>query len=1008
MTFLFFLHILSKFRSKHLLIVLMLFSYNGFSQVFSVEKPCLFQCSNDTTAKTIFRDITPNVTKWRWDFGDGTPTVTTFQTRIGHLYTSPGNKNVSLVRTIGGVDQSVETQVVEIVQVNPNIFLGNNFSQVDTVICKGLSLTLDPFAQTSPPADMSRIKFLWSPNGEKTASIVAKKSGCYSVEVIDQPSGCIAQTRLDVKICIEQAENSDNDNYWYFGNNAGIKFGQPRQSTDTTKAEISNDGKINTIEGVSSITNGAGKMLFYTDGKRVYDSENNEVPFVGFPAGTTLGGSATSTQSAIIIPEPSCRTCDPVKYDIITTTDVNGSKQLSYSILDIRENNGKGAITKVNVPMTDFIKTNENIISVANPSDSSYWVISHDFGTNAFRTFKITKNGVSLPTVTSVGPIIDSDKKAQGYLKISPDGKTLAMAVDDPTGNYVELFNFNDATGAVTSPIRVNLKTTTPPSVYGVEFSPDSKQLYVTLNADRANNPSTYSKILKYNISTKVQPTINNSRILIDSASVDFGAIQLAPDFKLYVAIKNSSFLAVINRPNKIQKDSVWYKFNGLNLQGGISQLGLPTQAKVYEKEESGLGTEFIGDTAVCQKEKGKFQIQDLCTDKKPNKIVKYSIYKQIPSNPNALGTFITSEIKDKNINPSANINETEFTFPDAGVFNITATITNECKTDTTLENPVQILVKPLPNIIITGPTKICEGTQPFSYTATPGSGIFEGSLNINIAGVYTPTNILGLDTIAYKVTQRGCYGQKRLDINTLPLPNVSLGLDKEICKNNIDFIGFDPEPNVTYKWNSGENVSKIFPKQTKEYILTAKLDICEKKDTINVLTKEIPQIPLPDESIICVIDGKPIKLNAGGFSPEFVYTWSTMEFTPEISVITPGIYKVIKTSFITNCSNQKQTVVIDRCEPIVLAPNVFTPNGDNKNDSFLVLTRHISDYKIKIFNRWGELVFSTNNPDEAWDGKINNQTITPDTYAWEVNYIPEYFPERGRLSKKGAVTLLK
>ena len=69
---------------------------------------------------------------------------------------------------------------------------------------------------------------------------------------------------------------------------------------------------------------------------------------------------------------------------------------------------------------------------------------------------------------------------------------------------------------------------------------------------------------------------------------------------------------------------------------------------------------------------------------------------------------------------------------------------------------------------------------------------------------------------------------------------------------------------------------------------------------------------------------------------------------------------------------------VID--EVLFYVPNSFTPNGDGQNDSFIpVLTAgydRSQGYEFNIFNRWGELVFSSVSPGEGWDGTFNNQMV--------------------------------
>lgn len=67
--------------------------------------------------------------------------------------------------------------------------------------------------------------------------------------------------------------------------------------------------------------------------------------------------------------------------------------------------------------------------------------------------------------------------------------------------------------------------------------------------------------------------------------------------------------------------------------------------------------------------------------------------------------------------------------------------------------------------------------------------------------------------------------------------------------------------------------------------------------------------------------------------------------------------------------------------------PSAFTPNGDGINDRFGVKALNLTQFNLKIFNRWGELIFETNDISELWDGTYNGQAITStDVFVYTVN----------------------
>ena len=70
--------------------------------------------------------------------------------------------------------------------------------------------------------------------------------------------------------------------------------------------------------------------------------------------------------------------------------------------------------------------------------------------------------------------------------------------------------------------------------------------------------------------------------------------------------------------------------------------------------------------------------------------------------------------------------------------------------------------------------------------------------------------------------------------------------------------------------------------------------------------------------------------------------------------------------------------------EASIYIPNAFTPNGDGRNDCFSVLnTANFKDYYFAIYNRWGQRVFEADNPDDCWDGNLNNQRVESSTYYY-------------------------
>ena len=404
---------------------------------------------------------------------------------------------------------------------------------------------------------------------------------------------------------------------WYFGENAGLKFG----GCGNPPTAIS--GQLNTKEGSTSISDKDGNLLFYTNGEEVYD-KNNDI----MSGGTGLYGNESSTQSAIIVPKPS----DPNIYYIFTVdTRVNRSdvsNGFNYSEVDMSLNGGLGAVTQINTPLLEF--SSEKITATFKNADgSSIWVITFasqngnidsDFWNNkdeynTFHAFKINENGVSVNSVrSSAGPVNIGDRR--GYLKISPNGKKLVCA---NTSDGTFLYDFNQQTGQISNRIRLNLNDNTSGwsdtnQGYGVEFSSNSKLLYVT-SYNGAFGSQT-SKALLYQFETE---NPNSNPVILDRQNNLYrGALQLGPNGKIYRAMSINydiglPYLGVINSANEkgINCD---YISQGVSLANGtLSTQGLPPfiQSYFYNTIDVFIDNTKKESSALCNNDIFKLDLGD-------------------------------------------------------------------------------------------------------------------------------------------------------------------------------------------------------------------------------------------------------------------------------------------------------------------------------------------------------------------------------------------------------------
>lgn len=111
--------------------------------------------------------------------------------------------------------------------------------------------------------------------------------------------------------------------------------------------------------------------------------------------------------------------------------------------------------------------------------------------------------------------------------------------------------------------------------------------------------------------------------------------------------------------------------------------------------------------------------------------------------------------------------------------------------------------------------------------------------------------------------------------------------------------------------------------------------------------------------------------------------------------------------SYVDDCGFESRFTdeVCFEFSPVLRLPNAFSPNGDTENDTFGVPTGVYPDFQMLIFDRWGRLVYSSNDPDSPWDGFINGQAAPIGTYVYRINY---NFTPNSPVSLTGSITLIR
>jgi gliding motility-associated-like protein len=234
---------------------------------------------------------------------------------------------------------------------------------------------------------------------------------------------------------------------------------------------------------------------------------------------------------------------------------------------------------------------------------------------------------------------------------------------------------------------------------------------------------------------------------------------------------------------------------------------------------------------------------------------------------------------------------------------------------------------------------------------------------------------------------------------------NLNLGNDTTLCTGDT-FTLKSPLTAEKYLWNTGDSTNTIYVNKPGKFNLKIQSVICTAQDEIEIKYHPPLFTALGDEYFICDKEKELVKLDAGkNFSS---YKWTpTGDTTQWIIVGEIGDYFVVVKDF-RGCGAKDNTKVKRICDFSVYFPNAFTPNNDGLNDYFSPSGNDIIGFNIRIYNRWGQEVFISNNLNEKWDGNYNNTPCPVDTYYYITKYQGYQKKKLLEFETKGTFTLLR
>ncbi len=225
----------------------------------------------------------------------------------------------------------------------------------------------------------------------------------------------------------------------------------------------------------------------------------------------------------------------------------------------------------------------------------------------------------------------------------------------------------------------------------------------------------------------------------------------------------------------------------------------------------------------------------------------------------------------------------------------------------------------------------------------------------------------------------------------------LDLGENFDLCIQGDSILEVPYNDAVSYEWQDGSTESSYQISQSGTYWVELETTSCATSDELEVYPIDVPDPYLGEDGFIC--DGELLELNTG--YPNDLNLWQDLSTNNQYEVTSPGTYWV---DVFNPCGHGVDTVSF-KCETVDM-PNIFTPNSDGFNDTFIPeLSEGVYGFSFSVYDRWGNEKFTSNQTTPAWDGKASGEPCAPGVYYW----VAIYTNQLGlRKSVTGNVTVIR
>jgi gliding motility-associated-like protein len=277
--------------------------------------------------------------------------------------------------------------------------------------------------------------------------------------------------------------------------------------------------------------------------------------------------------------------------------------------------------------------------------------------------------------------------------------------------------------------------------------------------------------------------------------------------------------------------------------------------------------------------------------------------------------------------------------------------------------------------------------TGPMNFSSTEQSPFIPAAVAGNSGTYYV------------KVTSsKGCASIDSTIVKLATKPFINAGTDAEICEGTSIQLNGTGSNNITsYAWTPPEEVSDATipnpiasPKETTLYILTVANNECKVSDSVLITVDKLPTANAGPDKVI--IKGQSVTLNGAAGGTDVNYIWTPNTNITGSESLTPVVNPTANQMYALNVFSNKgcgfaiDSVLVKVYQQLYI-PNAFTPNSDGINVTWFIETlQAYPGAEVKVFNRYGQMVFDNHGKDIWWDGKFKGVQLTSGAYVYIIN----------------------